>query len=114
MRVQIPPRLLATKGLTTICWESFLVGIASCCNKPAGRWRGNGRATPMPPGFALANTTPMMYGTSYSPASRCISFESRSYVHGKPEFFQPFFILLPWKTFSGSFTLSPSTPSITV
>ena len=35
-----------------------------------------------------------------------------SYVHGNPEFLQPFLILFPWYALSGSFTLSPSIPSM--
>ena len=34
------------------------------------------------------------------------------YVHGNPEFLQPFTIRWPLKTLPGSFTESPSKPSV--
>ena len=44
------------------------------------------------------------------PSSMMIFSGSTSYTQGAT-FFQPFFILLPWKTLSGSSTVSPSMPS---
>jgi len=50
-------------------------------------------------------------GASQRTLGRIIRSGVSLYVHGHPEFFQPFFMRWPRKTLCGSLTASPSIPS---
>ena len=75
----------------------------------SSRFEGR-RGDPRRPVYGQSSGLPG-WSVPVSRSGRAIRAGSRSYVHGRPEAFQPFFSRIPWNTLSGSSTRLPSIPS---